>query len=455
MIGDEKTHYEVLGVDADAPSVEINRAARRLMRKHHPDRGGDASMAARINTAYAVLSNPGRREQYDNFLHTDGHGGEDEPPDPDAYEDEWGSTDEWEDPDDEEEVNIEVEDDPPAPRSDATGAQDDPAPTTDAPTPRKPTKVRTALQRALLLGLLPTVLLNLIVFAESYIVTDADAWTLFPAIGTVVGLLIPLVLRARLPQTPSPQASTATLIAMIFVVAGLGFIAQPNPLAIPLLQNLVATSLGLWVFISNATHHRLAERIISAKGLREDGTLFGPSTGDTSGELLTSTVWKCLSRPEMHAARAFQTADAENPFTKAVLLGNRVALIRPVFIPDSLIPAKAPSFYWSPPSLFLQGGNSNVPTPIIRLDLGDYRTSFKNVAGQLTTAEFLVFYTTSSAPRIVFPAMNPQMPTITTGADAADAICSFLLDTKTPVEHVDHISAATALMGLEYRLMNG
>lgn len=463
MSGDEKTHYEVLGVASDASPEEIKKAARRLMQTHHPDRGGDEAVAASINTAFGVLSSSAKREEYDEFLRSGGESAEPEAPDPDSYEDEWGAADEWTDIDEEEELDVEVEEDSPGPHSqppsdppehrEARGAPDNtsPAPEGDG---SKPTKVRTALQRALFLGLLPAVLLNLAVFTESYIITSAESWTLFPAIGAAVGLLVPLVLRARLPQAPSTQASIATLTANVFLVVALAFIAPENPLVIPALQTLIATSLGIWVLVANAAHHRLAERVISSQGLREDGTLFGPSTGDTSGELLTSTLWNCLARPEMHAARAFQTADTENHFTKAILLGDRVALLRPVFIPDSLIPPHSPAFYWSPPSLFLQSPTSGVPTPILRMDLTDYRASFKRVARQLTVAEFFVIYTTPASPTISMPPQNPLMPTITTGPESADAICEFLTGTKKPTHHVDHISAAMTLMGLEYQLMN-
>lgn len=462
MTGDEKTHYEVLGVSADASRDEIKRASRRLMQKHHPDRGGDPAMAASINTAMSVLSDSMKREEYDEFLRTGGESAEPEAPDPDSYEDEWGSSEEWEDFDEEEVLDVEVEETmppspgPPSPPSPPSPAPDDSQapPEADEP-PEKPTKVRTALWRGLVFGLLPAVALNLIVYAESYLLLRPydESWTFFPAIGTAVGFLAPLVLRRRLPQTPSPQASVATMTASIVLVVALVFIATTNPLVIPALQTLVATAIGMWVLVANAAHHQLAERIVSSKGLRTDRTMFGPSSGDTSGELLTSTLWSCMARPEMRAARGFQTADTANHFTKAVLLGNRLALIRPMFIPDNLLPEQSPRLYWSPPSLFL-AAPSGVPEPLLRLDLSEYRASFKNLAGELTLGEFLVIYTTPHSPTLTLPADDPQMPTLVTGGDAPEAICQFLLGEKDPPRHVDHISAANALMGLEYRLMH-
>lgn len=63
-------HYEVLGVAPTASSDEVRAAYRRLARQHHPDRGGPAAEAtmARINEAYRVVGDPGRRAVYDAAL---------------------------------------------------------------------------------------------------------------------------------------------------------------------------------------------------------------------------------------------------------------------------------------------------------------------------------------------------------------------------------------------------
>ena len=64
------TYYEVLGVDPDATTDEIQRAYRVLARQHHPDVAPDADRAtmAAINAAWAVLGDAGRRRTYDAAL---------------------------------------------------------------------------------------------------------------------------------------------------------------------------------------------------------------------------------------------------------------------------------------------------------------------------------------------------------------------------------------------------
>ncbi|WP_324649321.1 DnaJ C-terminal domain-containing protein [Georgenia sp. H159] len=65
----EKDFYKTLGVSKDADDATIKKAYRKLARDLHPDRNpGDASSESRfkdVGEAYAVLSDPEQRKQYD------------------------------------------------------------------------------------------------------------------------------------------------------------------------------------------------------------------------------------------------------------------------------------------------------------------------------------------------------------------------------------------------------
>lgn len=62
------THYSVLGLDESADSALIRVAYRAAMKRVHPDQGGDPMQAKRINEAYEILSDAGKRSEYDREL---------------------------------------------------------------------------------------------------------------------------------------------------------------------------------------------------------------------------------------------------------------------------------------------------------------------------------------------------------------------------------------------------
>jgi curved DNA-binding protein len=63
-----KDYYKTLGVSEDATAEEIKRIYRKLAFQYHPDRNpGNEEMMKDINEAYAVLSDPGKRREYDSY----------------------------------------------------------------------------------------------------------------------------------------------------------------------------------------------------------------------------------------------------------------------------------------------------------------------------------------------------------------------------------------------------
>lgn len=72
MAGNKRDYYEVLGVGKEADPKEIKSAYRKLALKYHPDRSEEPDAEERfkeISEAYAVLSDPDKRRQYDQFGH--------------------------------------------------------------------------------------------------------------------------------------------------------------------------------------------------------------------------------------------------------------------------------------------------------------------------------------------------------------------------------------------------
>ena len=68
---DKKDYYEVLGVSKTASDEEIKRAFRKLAKQYHPDnkQTGDETKFKEVGEAYAILSDPAKRKQYDQFGH--------------------------------------------------------------------------------------------------------------------------------------------------------------------------------------------------------------------------------------------------------------------------------------------------------------------------------------------------------------------------------------------------
>lgn len=69
----ERDYYEVLGVQKGASDDEIKKSFKKMARKYHPDLHPDDKECEEkfkeLNQAYEVLSDPEKRQRYDQFGH--------------------------------------------------------------------------------------------------------------------------------------------------------------------------------------------------------------------------------------------------------------------------------------------------------------------------------------------------------------------------------------------------
>ena len=63
-----KNFYEELGIKKNATKNEIQSAYRNLVKKHHPDAGGENERFIAIQLAWETLKDPIKKEKYNNQL---------------------------------------------------------------------------------------------------------------------------------------------------------------------------------------------------------------------------------------------------------------------------------------------------------------------------------------------------------------------------------------------------
>jgi DnaJ-class molecular chaperone len=69
----QRDYYQILGIEKDAGQKQVKEAYRHLAFKYHPDRNQGNPKASEemksVNEAYAVLSDPAKRREYDALKH--------------------------------------------------------------------------------------------------------------------------------------------------------------------------------------------------------------------------------------------------------------------------------------------------------------------------------------------------------------------------------------------------
>jgi molecular chaperone DnaJ len=71
-MSNKRDYYEVLGISKDANADDIKRAFRKKAMEYHPDRNKAADAESKfkeVNEAYEVLSDPQKKQRYDQYGH--------------------------------------------------------------------------------------------------------------------------------------------------------------------------------------------------------------------------------------------------------------------------------------------------------------------------------------------------------------------------------------------------
>lgn len=444
----QQSLYELLGVPEDAELQDIRKAARKLLQAHHPDRGGDPEVAAAINAAASVLTDPDKRAAYDAQLHAPANAPEDvAPPDPDTFEDDWGQEAQWDAEPDlgdddlvDEEIDGEIVDDP-APAPSADGSTAVPSTPTERPTR---TPVHSPARAAGMWGAgIWCILAALVTISVILAPTGAQLPWLSIGAGALVGVILAWFFARKSTAYPGHhRARIAAVVSAIITLVPLTLLARTRPDLGLAVQAFVPSFIGAWITLSGLARQRSYRHFPTPRKLRTPGMMFGPSSGTATAEMTSAMTWEVLAQSDLAAARAFQTSDAAAPYEKSIVCGNRIALVHGVVLPAGLNPNCR--VYWSEPSVFLMGP-TGIPSPIARQPhVAAFREGVKSRGTKgLRVQEFVVVWQPQGDRELPLQQSGDGLQLVTAG-DAPAVIADFLRGENGASEVVDYEAAVAA-----------
>lgn len=496
---DQPTHYEVLGVKKDAQTPAIKTAYKRLMRTYHPDVYGPEgeAISRSIGAAYSVLSNDQARARYDAELSGSSLGegpadpmGEDEDI---VFEDAWGEEAQWDvpagDPEDAP-VDDGVDEGPapgrerprPAPAPPGPGPKPhrgrsrprlwpprrrgEPTGTTDGPKnqagPQRETTwplseypqtvyyypLRRARRWSMLLNPLGVAAMMWGVLGGAPIGPLGEGITpmLLVLAAGALGMLIAYVFtrsstrRRRRPADtrpgPRPVQEVPLAIGVVLAVAAVVALTPPGAglFGGAGLGLVTGWALGLVLLSASAAQKHL-DGYIKLSSLKANNT-YGRMPGGVVASMVNDALSQLYDIPQL---RVFRTDAPNVPFTHALVVGDRVALVRGITSPPGTL-------RWSGPSL-LREVPGGYPEEVLT---GDYVKSLEGFAAavgpKVQVSSWLVVYTTpAGAPVHGIPAAGH--PVISAAASAVQDIGDFLVSGDQR-EVVDQAVVIDTLIGL-------
>lgn len=443
-VTEEQNHYQTLGVAQEASAEEIKRAFRSLMRKYHPDVAGPEGqeVTTRVSEAYEVLSNDESRESYDRML-----AGE---PDPDAepeeaaeYTEAWGQESDWEvpeeadeegagDPSVEEELDDVVEDVPPAPENrpapddqkgkpEYQGEREDSWPLADYPDPTFVYPARLAPFWAGGWGLGALLGAALVFFStEPSGLSGSASKAVVLLVAIIAGSTLGAAATKRFHGTEKRwtfRRAIASGVGYLLLGLGAGLVTYsffPDGMTIigGGVAALLFTLSGSMVYLSMSRDQKVLNQFIETDSLKSNNC-FGNLPGGVAADLLNTDLFHLFDIPSM---RMLRSDDPERPFSHALLVEDRLVLVRAIQAPGGM-------FRWSGPSLLRQG-SEGYPEEIMTGQYAQALADAQKAFPEGKVSSWLFVYSQEK----VWGSPDPQHPTVTSPEEGLQAIGDFLIE---------------------------